>query len=176
MPLFIASLPKNDQNVFTKVLEAAWYWAKGHTISKIKAYANAWFKTPSGSEYRKDYIKSVYISISALFTRSLHAKFYQLVHSKACRPRKYSRPYKLSSQEKMIEFEGRKGLTWRKANLIDFWMVGGPEVETEPTSNGQVGWIKSNEDGSWEKALNSAALLLIRMYCTVLQFSYINPR
>lgn len=64
MLFFFAILSKNDKDVLTKALEVAWDWAKGHIISRIRAYANAWFGTPSDTKYQKDYIKLIYISIT----------------------------------------------------------------------------------------------------------------
>lgn len=81
------------------------------------------------------------------------------------RPKKYPRPTKPSLPEEMLLFNGDQGLSWGKANLIDFWLVGVAAVETEDTSDGRVGWIAADNNGTWENALNNTALLLIRMYC-----------
>ena len=38
-------------------------------------------------------------------------------------------------------------------------------METEGTSNGYVGWIAADNNGTWENIPNNTALFLICMYC-----------
>lgn len=67
--------------------------------------------------------------------------------------------------EDMLSFGGNAGLEFVRTNVIDFWLVGLASVETEETPKEKsIGWIASDSDGSWYRALRSAALMLILKY------------
>lgn len=80
-------------------------------------------------------------------------------------PKKYPWPTKLSLPKEMLLFNRDQGFSLRKANLIDFWLVKVAAVKTEGTSNGSVGRIAADNNGTWENVLNNTSLLLIWMYC-----------
>lgn len=66
----------------------------------------------------------------------------------------------------MLYFNGKDGITFSRANVIDFFMVGLAAVETEETEDEcLVGWIKDDEDDIWYNALRSVGLALILKYC-----------
>lgn len=66
----------------------------------------------------------------------------------------------------MLYFNEKEGITFSRANVIDFFMVGLAAVETNDSGDGCcVGWIKSDEDDTWYSALRSVGLALILKYC-----------
>lgn len=74
--------------------------------------------------------------------------------------------------EDMLCFGRNVGLQFEQTNVIDFWLVGLASVETEETPKEKnIGWIASDSDGSWYRALRSAALMLSALdYQTTLDF------
>lgn len=66
----------------------------------------------------------------------------------------------------MLYFNDKEGITFSRANVIDFFMVGMAAVETTDSEDERcVGWIKGDEDGTWYSALRSVGLALILKYC-----------
>lgn len=66
----------------------------------------------------------------------------------------------------MLSLHDKEGLTFSRANVIDFFMVGLAAVETNYSDDESfVGWIKDDEDDTWYSALRSAGLVLILKYC-----------
>lgn len=55
LPSWAAHEKEEIQEGMTQSFESAYDWAQGCLISKIKAYADLWFKSPSGLEYKKDW-------------------------------------------------------------------------------------------------------------------------
>lgn len=66
----------------------------------------------------------------------------------------------------MLYFNDKEGITFSRANVIDFFMMGLAAVETiDSEDEGFVGWIKDDEDDTWYSALRSVGLALILKYC-----------
>lgn len=66
----------------------------------------------------------------------------------------------------MLYFNDKEGITFSRANVIDFFMVGLAAVETNDSEDECcVGWIKDDEDDTWYSALRSVGLALILKYC-----------
>lgn len=66
----------------------------------------------------------------------------------------------------MLYFNDKKGISFSRANVIDFFMVGLAAVETKDSKDEcSIGWIKDDEDDTWYNALRTVALSLILKYC-----------
>lgn len=66
----------------------------------------------------------------------------------------------------MLYFNDKEGITFSRANVIDFFMVGLAAVETNDSEDEScVGWIKDDKDDTWYSALRSVGLALILKYC-----------
>lgn len=55
LPAWTVHEEEEVQEGMTSSFESAYDWAQDCLISKIKAYADLWFKSPSGIEYKKDW-------------------------------------------------------------------------------------------------------------------------
>lgn len=64
----------------------------------------------------------------------------------------------------MMEFNQLVGLSWSKANVVDFWAAGLAAVDTAHTSTGRLGCIRTDNDNTLYNALDTTALSLIRQY------------
>lgn len=55
LPAWAAHEKEEIQEGMTDSFESAYDWAQDCLVSKIKAYADLWFKSPSGIEYKKEW-------------------------------------------------------------------------------------------------------------------------
>lgn len=80
---------------------------------------------------------------------------------------KHPYPPPLVSNGDMMEFNQLIGLSWSKANVVDFWAAGLAAVDTAYTSTGRLGWIRTDNDNTLYNALDNAALSFIRQYAVM---------
>lgn len=59
------------------------------------------------------------------------------------------------------------GLSFGKANVMDFWAAGLAAVKTKKIPNGKLGWIADDDGNIWLTALKRVALNLIRRYAAM---------
>ena len=142
VPAWHAKVDSETDEAMEDAFEAAYDWAQGEVIKKIKTYSKLWFASPASQAYISAWTKA-----------------------KSSKSSRYPYPDDLKLPEDMLATGETRGLLFECSNVIDFWLVGLASVVTDKTPDETyVAWIRNDPDNAWYTHLCTSALMLILKY------------